>query len=207
MSEHQREERPVRRELIDLFAGAAIGFLVGFLIGLSVSEIVGAAVGALTALIAAFFGLTAESRPASARLGRVTGFALAAVVGLLAGIYLRTHDSLSESLRSRVDEWVSAGYSKPTARALVVYQRTGLLPEGWSRASDPRPASSDSTALFRGSSEECGRLDPKSFPDANELANAFALAGGDWARVARPSDGTAVDRELLEAVWRLACAG
>lgn len=206
MSEHQRGEPSVRRHLSDFVSGAAIGLFVGFLIGLSISEVVGTVVGALTALIAAYFGITADSRPEIVRLGRVTGFALAAAAGLLIGLYLRTHDSLSETLESQIDEWRTAGYSSEMARKIVVYQRTGLIPNAWTSASDR--TSSESTALFRGSSEECGRLDPHLFSDAQELINAFELAGGDWARVARlVEDGGTGQRESLEVVWRLACDG
>ncbi|HVR29673.1 MAG TPA: hypothetical protein VMS86_09060 [Thermoanaerobaculia bacterium] len=207
MSETQPPTPPRRQSAAEWLAGGGIGLLVGALLGLSVSPVVATVLGALTAVIAAFFGLAGDSKQDSARLGRIAAFAFAAVVGLVTGLYLRTHDSLSVSVEDDVAEWEAAGYPTGIARGIVAYERTGLVPEGWSQAPEETGPRSASTALFSASAEDCARVDPRDHPDTEELANAFALAEGGWAELARATGEVPAEqrREILEAAWRLAC--
>jgi hypothetical protein len=115
----------------NLFSGAGIGLLLGFLLGLSSSPVVGVVVGALAALVASLAALVASlaalvaslvgvripgkgdaSAPdhavsaAQRKLAAVRGgtFGFTCLLGVIVGLYIRTHDSLSPTLQQRVAE-------------------------------------------------------------------------------------------------------
>lgn len=125
-----------------IFSGAGIGLLVGVIVGLSVSPVVKTILGALAGLLAAFLGLQENfyskqseedaskifSRIKNASI-RAGSFGFACVFGILLGITLRTHDALTISIKSQVQNWVDAGYDTNFARSLVVYQKFKFLPD------------------------------------------------------------------------------
>ena len=119
-----------------IFSGAGVGLLLGMLLGLSSSPVVSLVVGALAALLASLVGIrvpgkepaeaptetvsVAQKRAAAFRAGV---FGLSCLLGLLGGIYLRTHNALSPiqpSLKQQVDELVSVGFSAVEARRIAV---------------------------------------------------------------------------------------
>lgn len=108
------------------FAGrGSIGLLIGLLVGLSSSPIVSSVVGILAAIVATVFPTDPKQRERS-NWG-VCAFALAAILGVLGGLYLRTNDKLSPSAADYYQRWHELKYSDDDARTLVAYQVTGLI--------------------------------------------------------------------------------
>lgn len=126
---------------IQVFSGAGMGLLVGIIVGLSASEVVSIILGALAALLAAFLGLqdqrTAnedeESRYRTLKMSglRAGSFGVSCVIAILLGMYLRTHQVLSDtvSIKEQVAVWAEAGYDTAQARQYVVFQNLGIAPE------------------------------------------------------------------------------
>jgi len=209
--------------LAELFAGAGTGLLLGLLLGLSASPVVGVVVGALAALLAALIGLpmpgkstTAAEAPSPARRKaahwRAAVFSLACMLGLLFGLYVRTHDLLSpapRSLQAQVDELKALGFTADQARRIVVLHRLDDAP-----LPPPAPAaapSSKNSALFSAQAERCERLNPGRFKDLAATVAAYrAMDEPAMARVAQAISNQAGDEaarmDLLRAVLEAVCA-
>jgi hypothetical protein len=230
MSAKSREASDGRQAIhfLDLFAGLGIGLLVGVILGLSLSAVVGTVIGALTALLAAFLGLSDKplaksgegaEAPTSLRRrdARIGAFGIACTLGVLLGLFLRTHDLLALPMKDRVQRWIDAGYEPRQARQLVTFEETGLVPEGWaggteSDGGDPgvpaTRAAARVTALYGAEARACTDLDPRRFADTAELLYAWQLERGAWEELAREIADTVPAGErgaLAEAAWKLAC--
>ena len=126
--------------LSQIFAGLGIGLLLGIIMGLSVSPVVKTILGSLSALLAAFLGLQEsvfskqaeeDQQKVKNRLYlngiRAGSFGFATVIGLLFGIYTRTHNVFSTSIKQQVKEWTDAGVQDSLAHELVIYQKFKLF--------------------------------------------------------------------------------
>ena len=202
---------PAQVTTINLIAGASLGMLVGLLLGLSVSNVVGAAVGALTAVLGAFFGLAGgkDDTPApSGRPLRIAAFALFCIAGIFLGIQARTSGILSPSHQESLDRWKAIGVAPETALDLVMFERLGLVPQGYDSVAQPQSLRQEMSALFAGeAAEACGNLDNPLYQDTQALLGAMAAEGGEWkslAETVRNHDPT-VPVEILISVVRLVC--
>ena len=170
----------------NFLSGMALGALVGLLVGLATTGVVGAVVGALVAVLASFFGLKDGSAVHSGATMRVLGFSLAAVVGLLAGIFLHTDNSFSPSLEERNAQWQKAGFSKQIAAELVAFERLGVLRGDWRVPEESIAAAQDrskqmSSALFAvGAAASCDVLTGREYQTADAFADAFRAEDGVW---------------------------
>ena len=202
-------------------AGAAIGLLLGAMIGMSVTPVVASVIGALTAAAVAFIGLREpnEQPPAGAVSSaapaiRLAAFAVAALCGVMGGVYARTHGIFDRSPADRLQEWERAGFAKEEARALVLFQETGILPPGWSAArSDGAAADAKSMAsksvLYSARTSYCKETTPERFESAKETLDFWRVTGGEWQRVAETVEkSVATDKqsELLARVHQLTCS-
>ena len=199
-----------------IFSGVGIGLLLGLLLGLSSSPVVGLVVGALPALIASFVGLRMQSKegadtatdagsPAQRKLAalRAGCFGLTCVVGLLCGIYLRTHDSLSPAPvppKQQMEELLALGFSAAEARALVVQRLWGPLP-GTAKPADS-PAALRSSSLFAGNSDLCERASMQRFQGMDSAIAAYqAMGAPELERVAKAIHQQPGDEKAHVAVW------
>lgn len=130
-SDHTEPPRP--QGFTHFAVGAALGLLFGLMVGLSFSPILG---GLAAAVLAAALGWNvlagkdaAPSTPSPAlhRAAslRLIGFSLLAALGLLGGIYLRTHNLLSPSYKDQAKAWRDSGFSEAEARGLALVERLG----------------------------------------------------------------------------------
>ena len=108
-----------------------MGVLVGLLVGLSASPVTGTLVGALVALLAGVFGIAEKLPTGLGRTGaiRLTAFAVSCAVALLLGIFMRTHQVLSPSvkdLRAQLSEMEIK--SEEEQKQMLRFLRFGLLP-------------------------------------------------------------------------------
>lgn len=125
---------------LQALSGSSIGLLLGILMGLSASPVTALVVGAIAALLASLVlpqpKAATEAGPARHRDAsiRASALSIAAIVGITAGLWIRTHDLLSPakpSLKSQVDALTSAGYSADEARRLVASKEfPGAQPAG-----------------------------------------------------------------------------
>lgn len=117
---------------IDWAAGGALGLLLGLLVGLSATPVVSAVVTGLVALLAAMFGLSDKLPLGLTRAGahRLTAFALAAALALLAGLQLRTRwlaPDVAELRRQLAEIEIT---DPAEQRQMLRFLRYGLLPAG-----------------------------------------------------------------------------
>lgn len=199
-----------------IFSGVGIGLLLGLLLGLSSSPVVGLVVGALAALIASFVGLRIQSKesadasadagsPAQRKLAalRAGCFGVTCVLGLLCGIYLRTHDSLSPAPvppKQQMEELLALGFSAAEARTLVVQRLWGPLP------GNPKPADSPaalrSSSLFTGSSDLCERASMQRFQGMDSAIAAYqAMGASELERIAKAINQQPGDDKTRVALW------
>ncbi|MBW4891579.1 hypothetical protein KXQ82_17770 [Mucilaginibacter sp. HMF5004] len=124
-----------------ILSGIGMGLLLGIIMGLSVSEVVKVIMGAMTAILGAFLGFDKQSftgigneeyqKIEENRLFtalRAGWFGLAVLVGIISGMYIRTHEVFTPTVSANVKQWTDAGYSEDYARKLVAYQRLGINP-------------------------------------------------------------------------------
>jgi hypothetical protein len=110
---------------LSFYSGAGIGILFGIIMGLSVSPTVAIVLGALTAILAAILGLNDLSF-SNAKAVRIGSFGFACVLGILAGLYIRTHDTLSPSSEVLMAEYQRLGFSDEQAREFIAI-KAGLV--------------------------------------------------------------------------------
>jgi hypothetical protein len=213
----------------DVISGIALGSLVGLLVGLSTSPVVGAVISGLVALLATYLGLNGSALPkkpgerakslseVSRSHVRIACFSAGAIIGVLLGVVLRTHDALGISKADRLKEWRNLGLSDHEARHLVVLGELGLVPKTWPPSSDSTPidVSPDGkenrrtrvTELYGATADECRQLRPDQFSSPAETVNAWKLQGGKWAEAGNVVASTSPETQAsaAQAIWDLAC--
>ena len=184
-----------------VFSSVGIGLLIGTLLGLSSAPVVGLVVGSVTALLASLLGISLpkkdgppESEETVARKFTLIGvragcFGLSCVVGILGGIYLRTHNVLSPAepgLPERFAELTSIGFTPGEARQILVDGAT-------ERSGGPEDAPSvRDTILFSISSEACEKMAIDRFASLSAAADYYEqMKQEELARVTRN-----IDREI-----------
>ena len=117
-----------------IFAGTGFGLLLGILVGLSDSPVVGIVVGSLAALIAGYLGVKDKKAPEQGRVSILNAlrggfFSFACIIGVLSGVYIRTHNYLSppeQDLKQQKAKWTAIGFSDDEAKLIVVCRELGL---------------------------------------------------------------------------------
>jgi hypothetical protein len=131
-----------------LFNGMGVGLLLGLLLGLAVSPVVSGVIGTLSSLLVVLLGLN-EKLFTVVKSVRIGAFGLFAVVGILAGLYIRSHSPLAPSMADLKKEYTDLGYPDSVARDFIAYQEFGLIPESWKgriAVTTTTPPASDSVA-------------------------------------------------------------
>jgi hypothetical protein len=191
--------------------GGALGLCVGILMGMTTAPVVGTIIGALAALFATIFGVKDQDLSS---FGRIGGFGAMCVLGVVGGIYLRTHNSLGISAGQQVSEWTSAGYSDTVARSIVLYKELGVLMNAkgelaTTARAEKVPISSLSTTLSGRSGDECANMAPSQFgDDPARTISSYKATGGHWEVLANALDGlpAAKQKSLIHAAYDLSCA-
>jgi hypothetical protein len=175
-----------------LFAGVGLGLLVGMLVGLSSSPVVSVVVGALAAGIITLLGFVPSaksSEPGSVEgsVVRLGSFGIVCTAAILAGLFIRTHNSFSPSIAQQVDEVRKAGYSDEESRKWVAAKNLSPLAGADSEKSRPAGAGAPVTAsvLFSGgNSGECQHFDTNRYKNIQEQLNALRQLGGNYGEYA-----------------------
>ncbi|BBB31039.1 hypothetical protein [Neptunomonas japonica] len=156
-----------------IFSSVGIGSLIGILLGLSSSPVVGLVVGSITALLASLIGLktpatdddSASQVLTSSQLKlagiRTGSFGLACVLGIVVGIYMRTHNVLSPvepTLEIQFNELTQIGFSPKEARDLLVITRFGNNSTAQEGEGSATMQSLEKTVLFATDSTLCAKI-------------------------------------------------
>lgn len=168
-----------------ILAGTGMGLLLGIIMGLSVSEVVKVIMASLTALLGVFLGFDKRSFSAMSEEEfrkdkqetlltalRAGSFGLAVVAGILLGMWVRTNDIFTPSVKSQVKEWTDAGYDEKYALKLVAYQRLAINPTTGELGERTEVQRQGSSSLF--SAEEvtslCSAIDTSNWHSDWKLA-------------------------------------
>ena len=156
----------VNRTLIlsQVFSGIGIGILLGLIMGLSVSPVVKTILGAMSGILAAFLGLQesffskqgeADQSKVYSRILtssiRAGSFGFACIIGLLWGMYMRTHDTLTVSVKEQVEKWTDADYEDDLAREIVLFQKLKLFQKSGDLMMDSKIAEKAGATIDAGS--------------------------------------------------------
>lgn len=202
------------------FNGLGVGLLLGLLLGLAVSPVVSGIIGTLSSLLVVLLGLN-ENYLNPVKSIRIGSFGLFGVIGILSGMYIRSHDTLAPPLKTLYAEYKSMGFSDKEARDFIAYQEFELIPENWtkvdsSKSDSAKPATEGKTekkllssnenmlakkrkSVLYSSEVDAGKCyilessnEKMSFLD---VQMNFVVAGGIWKELA-----TDLDAELPEKV-------
>ncbi len=202
------------------FNGLGVGLLLGLLLGLAVSPVVSGIIGTLSSLLVVLLGLN-ESYLSPVKSIRIGSFGLFCVIGILSGMYIRSHDTLAPPLKTLYAEYKAMGFSDKDAREFIAYQEFELIPENWtkvdtSKSESSKPSTEVTTEQkLLASSENMSAKKRKSVlysseVDAgkcyilessnekmsfNDIQMNFVVAGGTWKELANN-----LDPELPEKV-------
>lgn len=175
------------RKLGIFIASVGLGLLLGALAGLSVSPVVSIVIGAIAPFGVAFAGWIGTKRDSSIDpveyYVAVAGLGWAAVAALLAGIHIRTHNSLSPTPLEIEQRWEAAGLSKPDAIA-EARAELGSAAAG-SGASSGKAAGATGSVLFSqpyAPSQLDAILPIVNGGDLNHISAAFNQLGGPLAQ-------------------------
>lgn len=201
-----------------ILAAAALGALTGYLVGLTTSSVVGPVLSALLAMAAGVAALTGVQNPflpkgeGAAERGRihnfaVFGFAAAAVVGVSAGLWIRSHNLLSPQPAAIQAQWQALGFERETAAQIALISLTGIKLDDSGAAAPPEGGKTTAASyLFaETATDTCQRTNPATAPDADEARNAWKLSPGRWPQFAEAMPDT--DKAGLQAFWQSFCAG
>lgn len=192
-------DKPQAHPVADLFAGAGMGLLLGTVVGLTTTPVVAGIVGALTSVLAVFLGLdgsgSSEGRVLRINAVRIGSFGMAAVIGFGLGLYARINNPLAEAPETQMARWSAAFPEDPTlAKQLMVYERTGIKPDGLvfgkqapdaplKAEVDERIAAAKSSILYSTLSEfdACHRLNPERLNSTEATLRNFTRTNApDW---------------------------
>jgi hypothetical protein len=193
------------------FNGLGVGLLLGLLLGLAVSPVVSVIIGTMSSLLAVLLGLN-ENYLNPVKSIRIGSFGLFCVVGILSGIYIRSHNSLAPSLQTSYNEYRAMGFSDKDSRNFIAYQEFNLAPESWTKidtikaSKQPMDEISEHKLLLSGenvaskkrqsvlySSEvdagKCYILESSNEKMSySDLKMNFVVAGGTWKELAAQLD-------------------
>ena len=204
-----------KRELHSLAGVGSLGLLIGLLVGLSASPVVGSLLGTLATLAVTLVGSglrlpgirktaeEAQAPPADGppAAGWLMALCLCTIVGVLAGIWVRTHNALSPSLKEQVQAYQQAGFTLPEAKEalmqrLVAASETGTTP-------------ADLSALFANrQAYDLDEFNPERIRSAEETVNTWRGAGAPPLIQSLAQEIDKIDfspptqkLEVLQAIW------
>jgi hypothetical protein len=128
------------------------------------------------------------------------------------GLYARTHDSFSPSLKQQVAQWKDAGYSEADALDNVAYQKLAIKPKGKDVAALDERQKEHAGVLFASviSADQCQLTDPaKHKDDPGSVLEEFKGLGNEKLTALAEQIETNVPAEkrqaLVVATWEALC--
>ena len=173
----EKDEKRLFAELkrATVLSGIGMGLLLGIIMGLSVSEVVKVIMASLTALLGVFLGFEKRSFTGMDNEEykkdntntlitalRSGSFGIAVVAGILFGMWIRTNEVFTISVKDSVQQWTDAGYDPDYARKMVAFQRLGINPTTGEAGPMTELQRSHQSNLFSAEDVEslCATIDP-----------------------------------------------
>ena len=197
-----------------LLAGVSAGLLLGFIMGLSFSPVVGTFIGLLAPIAIAWMTFRVDNKKdegsndnasQSVHAKKIAFFCSAALVGIIVGIFIRTHNTLGISFKDEIDTkvsaWNGAGLTKEAALNLVALEYINKAPK-------KEGSRSFTTGLFNFShspESNLKHLDPSRYSNTNELLEAYKAHEGPAAAIASVMQSLNEDqrKELADSIWNI----
>jgi len=175
-----------------IFNGMGIGLLLGLLLGLSISPVVSGVIATISSMLAVLIGLNEKFLDPLKSI-RIGAFGLFAVVGILAGIYMRANDPFAPTLADKKQQYLDAGFEEEEAKSFI----TGFI------LSDTGQARRQANVLYS-STVDAGACDVLQYANtetpAEELMNTFKTAGGTWRKFAESFSADLPAEQVLKAL-------
>ena len=204
-------------KLPSMYAVGSLGLLIGLMVGLSASPVVGSLVGTLATLAIALVGsglgmpgkhkskdgeADTGSKDVTFKSGWLASFCVFCIIGILGGIWLRTHDVLNPSPKQQVKAYCSAGFTFKEAKAIVAERLLTEIKAGEGKS--PRLP-----MLFRQELQfDLDTLNPERKGSAAETINSWMLYDEPLVKaLAREINQIRFASEnekyeVLKAIWR-----
>ncbi|MEZ5083065.1 MAG: hypothetical protein R2750_06415 [Bacteroidales bacterium] len=191
-----------------VFNGLGIGLLLGLLLGLAVSPVVSGVIGTISSLLAVFLGLN-DKYMGQIKSIRIGAFGFFAVVGILSGMFIRTHNALSPTKDEIKKEFLNAGFNENQALYFTALQVAEYVPEGWfettaaDTVANSKRSRSTQSHLFSSHVDvsQCAVLKSadRDFPKS-EMVYSFESAGGVWKELAYGLSPDFPDQVFVDAL-------
>ena len=172
----------------NIIAGCSFGLLLGVMVGMSKSPVVGTVLGALCTVVVAVLGAAPRAQEKDRAFGDpawITSFAFTCLLGLFAGVYVRTHDLLSPRLEERVAQLRELGIDdKEIASVLVkTFQETTSL--ALKLPNDGQAsAAAQASVLFAGLSKgDVRRADPAQTKKVDDVLDLWRHSGALFSKL------------------------
>ncbi len=193
---------------IAVLNGLGVGLLLGLLLGLAVSPVVSGVIGTLSSILVVLLGLNDKYMSILKGL-RIGSFGIFAVVGVLSGMYIRTHNVLSPDPAELMMEYRALGLEKNEALFYVARQSFDYVPAGWfgttlaDTVANNKAVGTKQSVLFSTEVDvgRCYVLNSvkRSFPKA-EVIRAFNRAGGVWQELVNNLEPVLPEKVFIDAM-------
>lgn len=159
-----------------IFNGLGIGLLLGILLSTTLSPVVSGVIATVSSLLAVLIGLNEKYLDPVKSL-RIGSFGLFTVVGIIFGLYLRANNPFAPTLKDKLEEYKSIGFSDEEARNLIM----GFIKSDTSKAQ--REASLLYSTILN--SSDCDLLYYMTAETpVSEMVNTFRSTEGIWRKFA-----------------------
>ncbi len=166
----------------EIFAGLGLGLLIGVIIGLSIAQVTGIILGALTSLLAAFFGLKDSGTATAGNRVIIGTFSISCLCSIFLGLYVRTHDLLSPSVKNEYDTYTGLKlFNKQEVKQILLFRTLGLVPKDYKAGAEK---TAHQNSVLMSSDDAALRLCDSSTFSLLDLKNAFVQAGPAYAELA-----------------------
>ncbi|MCS4433196.1 hypothetical protein [Aquiflexum gelatinilyticum] len=159
-----------------IFNGLGIGLLLGILLSTTLSPVVSGVIATVSSLLAVLIGLNEKYLDPIKSL-RIGSFGLFTVAGIIAGLYLRANNPFAPTLKDKMEEYKSIGFSDEEARNLII----GFI------KSDTSKAQREASLLYSTivNSSDCDVLYYMTAETpVPEMVNTFRSTEGIWRKFA-----------------------
>ncbi|MCR9014109.1 hypothetical protein [Aquiflexum gelatinilyticum] len=159
-----------------IFNGLGIGLLLGILLSTTLSPVVSGVIATVSSLLAVLIGLNEKYLDPVKSL-RIGSFGLFTVAGIIAGLYLRANNPFAPTLKDKMEEYKSIGFSDEEARNLII----GFI------KSDTSKAQREASLLYSTivNSSDCDVLYYMTAETpVPEMVNTFRSTEGIWRKFA-----------------------